>query len=51
MPCKTISGFTLAEDAPLGSMSMKRCGIQFGKLAPNQTDQLDYFIENHTIEA
>ncbi len=49
MPGKTISDFTLADDAHLGSMVMKRRGIQFGDLSPNQTDQLDYFIEDHTI--
>ncbi len=49
MPCKIISDVALAEDAPSGSVSMKRCGIQFGDLSPNQTELLDYFIEDHTI--
>ncbi len=49
IPCKTISDVTLADDAHLGSMPGKRCGIKLGELTPNQTSQLDYFIENHTI--
>jgi CheY-like chemotaxis protein len=49
IPCKTISDFTLADDAPLESMVMKRCSIQFGDLTSIQTDQLEHFIENHTI--
>jgi CheY-like chemotaxis protein len=51
MPCKTISDVTLAEDSPSGYVLMKRCSIQFDELTPNQTNQLDYFIENHTIAA
>jgi signal transduction histidine kinase/CheY-like chemotaxis protein len=49
VPCKTISYSTLADDATLKAVAMKRRGIQFGELAQNQTDQLGYFIENHTI--
>jgi hypothetical protein len=47
--CKTISGLAIADDSPSGSVSMKRCGVQFGDLNQNQTDQLEYFIKNHTI--
>jgi PAS domain S-box-containing protein len=49
IPCKTISDLTIADDSPSGSVSMKRCGVQFWDLNPNQTDQLEYLIKNHTI--
>ncbi len=49
LPCKTISDLTIADDSPSRSVSVKRRGVQFGDLNPNQTDQLEYFIENHTI--
>ncbi len=48
IPFKTISGVTLADDAPIESKVMKRYSIKFGELTPDQTDQLDYFIENYT---
>jgi hypothetical protein len=50
IPCRIISDLTLTDDSRLGSGLMRRCSIQFCDLTPNQTDQLDFLIENHTIE-
>jgi hypothetical protein len=35
--------------APLGSITMRRTGVEFRKLKPNQISQLKYFIQNYTI--
>ena len=51
IPCKTVSDFNLTGGSPSTSGIMKRYGIQFGDLKPNQIDQLDYFIRNHTVSA
>jgi len=34
---------------PCSSITMRRSGVQFGELTPNQISQLKYFIRNHTI--
>ncbi len=47
--CQTVSNLAIVDDSPSRSVSMKRCGVQFGDLTPNQTDRLEYFIQNHTI--
>jgi hypothetical protein len=31
------------------SVTMRRCGVQFGKLTHDQRSKLEYFIQNHTI--
>jgi hypothetical protein len=49
IPCKTISDFVTFE-AHDGSLSRRRSGIQFGKLTSVQRAQLEYFIQNHTID-
>lgn len=47
VPCKTISDFVTYETYNK-SISKRRRGIQFGKLAESQIAQLEYFIQNHT---
>jgi hypothetical protein len=49
IPCKTITDFATFE-ANDGSLSKRRRGIQFGKLTSTQRAQLEYFIQNHTID-
>ncbi len=46
--CKTISDIRLPDITPTKTQKVKRCGIQFGELTPDQTDKLDHFIQNHT---
>ena len=37
------------EKEPFSSITMRRCGVRFGKLTPNQISELKYFIRNHTL--
>lgn len=48
IPFETISDVETNE-VPFSSITMKRSGVQFGELTPNQVSQLKYFISNHTI--
>ena len=34
---------------PFSSVTLRRCGIQFGQLNATQQSDIDYFIENHTL--
>jgi len=55
VPFKTISdseipntvACKIIEVVPLSCKSMKRGGVQFGKLTPEQTAQLEYIIYGH----
>lgn len=48
VPYETISDYE-TKGIPLSSIAMRRCGVQFGELTPNQRSQLEYFVQNHTI--
>jgi hypothetical protein len=48
VPCKIISDFE-TEYVHLVPLSIRRCGVQFGDLTPDQISQLEYFIHNHTV--
>jgi hypothetical protein len=48
VPFKTVSDQE-AKEVPFSSLTMRRCGVQFGELRPNQMSQLEYFMQNHTI--
>ena len=48
VPFKTISDSKTDNDIPFSSIKMRRSGVQFGKLTPEQISQLKYFIWNHT---
>ena len=47
LPCRNIWEFSIYERKAT-SLHRKRCGVQFGELAPDQKRQLKYFIQNHT---
>jgi len=47
IPFETISDAETNE-VPFSSITMKRSGVQFGELTPDQISQLKYFIRNHT---
>ena len=49
VPFETISDFEIANEVPFSSITMRRRGVQFGKLTDKQISQLDYFIRNHAI--
>ena len=50
IPFETISDVE-TKKVPFSSITMRRSGVQFGELTPNQVSQLKYFIRNHTIGA
>ncbi len=49
IPCRTIADLSLTDGSRLESELIRRCSIQFNDLTSIQTDQLEHFIENHTI--
>jgi len=51
VPFKTISDCKAPNKVPFSSIEMRRCGVQFGKLTPDQISQLKNFIWNHTTVA
>ena len=48
VPFKNISDFQIANEFFLGSIPIRRRGVQFGELTPNRISQLEYFIQRHT---
>jgi hypothetical protein len=49
IPCKTVSDSEIGASLPFNSMSMRRCGLQFGELNEKQKSQLDFFLSNYTV--
>lgn len=49
VPSKTISDLEITSEFPTSSITMRRCGVQFGELTQNQVSQLECFIQNHTV--
>jgi len=47
VPFRTISDFE-GQGITFSSIKIRRSGVQFGDLTPNQIFDLEYFIENHT---
>jgi hypothetical protein len=46
VPFKAVSDFS--ESRLPNAKFLRRCGIKFGELTPNQKNQLYYFIQEHT---
>jgi hypothetical protein len=49
VPFKTVCDFQVVDRVPASPMTMRRCGVQFGKLSRKQNAQLEYFIQQHTL--
>lgn len=49
VPFKTVCDFQVVDRVPASPMTMRRCGVQFGKLSRKQSAQLEYFIQQHTL--
>ena len=47
---KTISDFQIPNKSPFSPIIMRRHGIKFGELAPNQVSMLEDFIREYTID-
>ena len=50
LPFKTVSDEEIPEKLSPGSQTMRRCGVQFGKLTQIQAIKLEEFILKHTID-
>jgi len=50
VPCKITSDLKLYKDHP-SPITMRRCGVQFGKLTSQQVSQLEHFIHHYTKDA
>jgi len=48
IPIKIISDIE-TEKTSSGKQTLRRYGLQFDTLTPDQTSQLDYFLQNYTI--
>jgi hypothetical protein len=49
LPFKIISDIEIDHEIPFSSITVRRHGVQFGKLTHKQMSQLNYFIRNHTV--
>ncbi|MBW1705964.1 MAG: PilZ domain-containing protein [Deltaproteobacteria bacterium] len=49
VPCKNISDSEITNEFHFSSITMRRLGVQFAELTHKQTSQLEYFIQNHTM--
>ena len=50
MPCKIVSNFEVEEPESHNLVSMRRCCIQFDGLVSEQISDLEYFIDNCTLD-
>jgi hypothetical protein len=48
IPCRIISDLKTYQSPPGFTISMRRCGVQFGGLTAYQSGRLKYFIKKHT---
>jgi hypothetical protein len=48
IPCKPIWHFITIE-VPTTCLHLMQCGMEFGRLTPQQASKVEYFIQNHTI--
>jgi len=51
IPAKKIFDVNIYGKVPFSTLIQKQVGVQFGDMEHDQMDQLDYFINNHTITA
>lgn len=49
VPFKVIWDFEIANEVDYNFTTIRRCGVEFGKLTPHQISQLEYFIEDHAL--
>ena len=47
---KPVFDYQVDADLPSNTFEIRKCGVQFGELSPQQSSQLEYFISNHTLE-
>jgi hypothetical protein len=50
IPIRPVWDLKVPKKLSNGSLPMRRCGVKFLDLTPHQRSQLEYFIQNHTLE-
>jgi hypothetical protein len=48
-PVKTISDVEVVRGTPDYSVTIRRCGVQFGELTPDQKSELESFVQNYAL--
>ena len=48
LPFKIVSDIEMISDSTLSKETIRRYGIQFKELTPNQSDKLNHFLLNYT---
>ena len=49
VPFKEVTDFEIKSEFSFSSIKMRRIGLEFGELTPDQQMHLNTFIQNHTI--
>ena len=49
LPIKLITDVEVVDTDPYPPSSLRRCGVRFEKITPQQKAKLKDFIENHTV--
>lgn len=44
-----VSDFEIGKQGPSSSITMRRCGVQFGPLNQDHISRLEYFIQNYSL--
>ena len=49
IPVKIISNLEIGNEKPFSSTTLRRVGVQFEELTPEQRSKLEYFIQNQVM--
>ena len=49
VPCRVVYDAERSPSDIICMIKANKCGLNFGKLTKDQSEQLEYFIKNHTI--
>ena len=48
VPCRVVYDIDCSPSDTIGMIKTNKCGLHFGKLMEDQSEQLEYFIKNYT---
>jgi len=48
LPVQVIMDSSMEPEHAFSSLEMRRLGVRFGEMTPNQLSKLDYFLQHHT---
>lgn len=49
IPFETVSDTVIENESPYSQIIMRRCGVKFGQMTPEQLEQLKHFITQNTV--